>query len=181
MDRLLAALRVYRDRRLLAVLLMGFSSGLPLALSGATLQIWLARDGVELKTIGFFAMVGVAYSLKFIWSPILDRMPPPGPLARLGRRRGWAVATQIMLMGSILALGSIDPVAAPGLTVFCAVLVAFASASQDIVVDAYRVELLDSQQQAAGAAVTQYGYRFGMLASGAGALYLADAVSWFWV
>jgi PAT family beta-lactamase induction signal transducer AmpG len=157
---------------------MGFSSGLPLALTTGTLQVWQTRAGVSLATIGFFALVGAVYSLKFVWAPLMDQIPPPGPLARLGRRRGWAVTTQLGLMAAIAFLGSTDPAASPALTALAAVLVAFCSASQDIVIDAYRIELLDEDQQGAGAAMTQYGYRIGMLASGAGALYLASVQSW---
>jgi len=163
---------------------MGFSSGLPLALSLGTLQVWQARAGVDLTTIGFFVLVGVVYSLKFVWAPFMDRVPLPGPLGRLGRRRGWAVLTQLGLMAAILLLGAGDPVAAPAIMALCAVLVAFCSASQDIVIDAYRIDLLEDHQQGAGAAMTQIGYRFGMIASGAGALFLhndGNGLSWFGV
>jgi PAT family beta-lactamase induction signal transducer AmpG len=175
---LLQTVATYFEPRLVAVLFMGFSSGLPLALTGATLQIWQTESGVSLGAIGFFVLVGVVYSLKFVWAPFMDRTILPGPLGGLGRRRGWAVLTQCALMAAIVMLGFSDPAAAPAWTAFCAVLVAFASASQDIVIDAYRIELLDEHQQGAGAAMTQYGYRVGMLASGAGALYLAERVSW---
>jgi len=181
---LLQTIATYAEPRLIAVLFMGFSSGLPLALSAGTLQVWQARAGVDLTTIGFFVLVGVVYSLKFVWAPFMDRIPLPGPLGRMGRRRGWAVLTQLGLMATVVLLGASDPVAAPGLTALCAVLVAFCSASQDIVIDAYRIDLLDGHQQGAGAAMTQIGYRFGMIASGAGALFLHDdgnGLSWFWV
>src|SRR5260221_2732993 len=174
----LRSLATYTEPRLIAVLFMGFSSGLPLALTTGTLQVWQTRAGVSLTTIGFFALVGVAYSLKFVWAPLMDQIRLPGPLGRLGRRRGWAIVTQLALAASLLLLGTSDPAAAPALTAFFAVLVAFSSASQDIVIDAYRIDLLDEAQQGAGAAMTQYGYRIGMLVSGAGALYLADYVSW---
>src|SRR5215475_1768335 len=175
----LQSLATYTEPRLIAVLFMGFSSGLPLALTTGTLQVWQTRAGVSLATIGFFALVGIAYNLKFVWSPLMDQIPPPGPLARLGRRRGWAITTQLGLAASLAFLGWTDPAATPELTALAAVLVAFCSASQDIVIDAYRIELLDEAQQGAGAAMTQYGYRVGMLASGAGALYLAAYQSWF--
>jgi len=181
---LLQTLATYREPRLIAVLFMGFSSGLPLALSAGTLQVWQTRDGVDLGTIGFFVLVGVVYSLKFVWAPFMDRIALPGPLGRLGRRRGWAILTQLGLMATIVLLGASDPVAMPAWTAFCAVLVAFCSASQDIVVDAYRIELLDDNQQGAGAAMTQIGYRFGMIASGAGALWMhsdGNGLSWFGV
>ncbi|MBO0738776.1 MAG: MFS transporter [Alphaproteobacteria bacterium] len=174
----LAALAVYREPRLIAVLLMGFSSGLPLALTGATLFFWLAELGVSLTTIGFFSLVGISYNVKFLWSPLIDRLPIPLLTSRLGRRRGWAVAIQLPLALAILALGLTDPRADPGLTALVAVIVAFLSASQDIVIDAYRIELLRPAEQGAGAAATQWGYRFGMLAAGAGALYAAMFGGW---
>src|SRR5262249_24016639 len=133
----------------------------------------------DLATIGFFVLVGVVYSLKFVWAPFIDRVTLPAPLGQLGRRRGWAILTQAGLIVSIILLGSGDPAASPAYMAFCAVLVAFCSASQDIVIDAYRVELLDDDQQGAGAATTQIGYRFGMIASGWLALRIVDDVGWF--
>ena len=174
----LGSLAIYREPRLLAILLMGFSSGLPLALTGATLGIWLAEAGLSLTAIGLFALVGTAYNFKFVWSPIIDRLPLPVLTRLLGRRRGWAVVIQILLGLAIVALGFADPRIDPWWTALGAVAVAFLSASQDIVLDAYRVELLEDHEQAAGAAATQVGYRFGMLAAGAGALYLATYFGW---
>jgi PAT family beta-lactamase induction signal transducer AmpG len=172
------ALGVYADRRLLAILCMGFASGLPFALTGPTLTIWLREDGVSLTDIGFFALVGLSYNLKFLWSPIIDRVPLPFLTAALGRRRSWALVIEILLALAILALGATDP-AHDRLTVaLLAVLVAFLSASQDIVIDAYRVELLDTEEQGAGAAATQIGWRLGLIASAAGALYLAQYFGW---
>jgi PAT family beta-lactamase induction signal transducer AmpG len=172
------ALAVYRNPRQLAILAMGFASGLPLALSGATLQVWLTEAGVSLTDIGLFALVGFAYSLKFLWAPVLDRVPLPWLNERLGQRRSWAIAIAVLLALAIAALGRTDPVASPWSTAFCAALVAFLSASQDIVIDAYRIELLSKEEQAAGAAATQWGYRFGVIASGAGALALAELFGW---
>ena len=174
----LGSLAIYREPRLLAILLMGFSSGLPLALTGATLGIWLAEAGLSLTAIGLFALVGTAYNFKFVWSPIIDRLPLPVLTRLLGRRRGWAVVIQALLGLAIVALGFADPRIDPWWTALGAVAVAFLSASQDIVLDAYRVELLEDHEQAAGAAATQVGYRFGMLAAGAGALYLATFFGW---
>jgi MFS transporter, PAT family, beta-lactamase induction signal transducer AmpG len=174
----LAALDVYREPRLIAILLMGFSSGLPLALTFATLSFRLAEAGVSRTEIGLFALVGVSYSLKFLWSPLIDRMPLPLLTRRLGRRRGWALAIQPALAAAIVALGLCDPKTEPAATALAAVLVAFLSASQDIVIDAYRIELLRPEEQGAGAAATQWGYRFGMLASSAGALYAASLGGW---
>lgn len=173
-----AALAVYRRPRLVAVLLMGFSSGLPLALTFGTLSYWLAELGVSLTAIGLFGLVRASYSLKFLWSPLIDRLPIPFLTRRLGRRRSWALTIQLLLGLAILALGMTDPKADPALTALAAVVVAFLSASQDIVIDAYRIDLLLPEEQGAGAAATQWGYRFGMLASGAGALYAASLGGW---
>jgi len=178
MPKALDALRLYADRRMVAILAMGFSSGLPLALTGATLSIWLKQDGISLTAIGLFAQVGLAYNLKFLWAPVMDRVPLPGLTAWLGRRRGWAVAIQALLALSILALARTNPAIDLRSTALIGVAVAFFSASQDIIIDAFRVELLSDREQGAGAAATQVGYRIGLLASGAGALYLASAFGW---
>jgi PAT family beta-lactamase induction signal transducer AmpG len=173
-----AVLAVYRQPRLVAVLLMGFSSGLPLALTFGTLSYWLAELGVSLTAIGLFGLVRASYSLKFIWAPLIDRVPIPLLTRRLGRRRSWALTIQFLLALAILGLGMTDPKTDPATTALAAVVVAFFSASQDIVIDAYRIELLLPEEQGAGAAATQWGYRFGMLASGAGALYAASLGGW---
>lgn len=175
----LDACRVYADRRVLSLLFFGFSSGLPLALTFGTLSLWLAEVGVSKTTIGLFALMGVPYAFKFLWSPIVDRADIPYLGRRLGRRRSWAVVTQTALMVTIAGLGATDPVARPGVTAVLAFLVAFFSATQDIVIDAYRVEILEERQYGAGAATIVLGYRLGMLVSGAGALYLASFVSWY--
>lgn len=172
------AAAVYLDRRVIAILFLGFSSGLPLALTGATLSIWLREGGVSRTAIGLFALVSLPYALKFCWAPLIDRLPLPVLTRRLGRRRGWALVSQAGLALALIGLGSNDPFADLWWTAFLAVIVAFFSASQDIVIDAYRVERLEEQQQAAGAAVYVLGYRFGMLASGAGALLVAASVDW---
>ncbi|MBL8699304.1 MAG: AmpG family muropeptide MFS transporter [Alphaproteobacteria bacterium] len=172
------SLSVYLRPRLLAVLLMGFSSGLPLPLTFGTLTFWLAETGVSRTTIGMLTLVGTAYSLKFLWAPLVDRLPL-GPITRrLGRRRGWAVVTQLGLMLAILALGFTDPARNAVATAAVAVVIAFLSATQDIVIDAYRIELLAREEQGAGAAATQWGYRFGMIVSSAGALYAAEFGGW---
>src|SRR5690606_16725073 len=121
------------------------------------------------------------YSFKFLWAPLIDRAPIPLLTAWLGRRRSWLLVIQAALIGAIVCLGASSPGTAPFWTAFWAVAVSFLSASQDIVIDAYRIEILDERQQGAGAAVTQFGYRIGLLASGAGALFLADNASWFTV
>jgi len=174
----LGALAIYRQPRLVAVLLMGFSSGLPLALTLGTLSYWLAELGVSLTTIGLFGLVRAPYSFKWCWSPLIDRLPIPVLTRRLGRRRSWALTIQFLLALAILALGMTDPKSGPAMTALAAIVVAFLSASQDIVIDAYRIELLRPEEQGAGAAATQWGYRFGMLASGAGALYAASIGGW---
>jgi PAT family beta-lactamase induction signal transducer AmpG len=169
---------VYREPRLLAVLFMGFSSGLPLPLTLGTLSVWLARSGVTRSTIGLFALVGISYNLKFLWSPVIDRLPLPFLTRRLGRRRSWALVLQAGLALAILALGFTDPRIDAAKTALFAVFVAFLSASQDIVIDAYRIELLTADEQGAGAAATQWGYRFGMIAASAGALYASEFGGW---
>jgi PAT family beta-lactamase induction signal transducer AmpG len=179
LNRWLNSFAVYADRRVLSILFLGFSSGLPLALTFGTLSVWLAEVGVSKTTIGLFALMGTPYSLKFLWAPLMDRMAIPYLTRRLGRRRGWTLLTQLALMGAVAALGATKPADHPGITALLAFLVAFCSASQDIVIDAYRVEILEERQYGAGAAMIVLGYRIGMLFSGAGALYLASYLGWF--
>ncbi len=176
--RWIDALSVYRDPRIVSILFLGFSSGLPLALTFSTLSFWLKEEGLTNTAIGLFASVATPYSLKFVWAPVIDRASLPWLTRKLGRRRGWIVATQIALMVSLVGLGATHPAAAPMSTAVMALVVAFCSASQDIVIDAYRVEVLDESQYAAGAAAIVFGYRIGMLVSGAGALLLATFVGW---
>lgn len=170
------AIAAYTEPRVLQVLALGFASGLPLLLTYSTLQAWLATVGVRRATLGAIALVGTAYSFKFVWAPLIDRVPPPLPL---GRRRGWGITIQILLIGALLALGSCDPKHNLPRMAVLAVVVAFLSASQDIVIDAWRVESLASDQQGPGAAMITAGYRVGMLASGAGALFIAASAGWF--
>src|SRR5713226_3366897 len=170
------SLAVYADRRVLLILPLGFASGLPLLLTFSTLSAWLATAGVRRAAIGAFALVGTPYALKFLWSPLIDRLPPPLPL---GRRRGWGVAIQIALVAATLGLGSCDPARNLVLMGMLALLVAFLSASQDVVIDAYRVEILAPDQQGPGAGMIQTGYRIGMLVAGAGALLIAARAGWF--
>ena len=175
----LDTLKLYTERRLLFVFVMGFASGLPLLLTMGTLQIWLTEVGVSLTAVGLLALTGTPYTLKFLWAPLIDRVPVPLLSRRLGRRRSWMLVIQLGLMGAIVGLGFSDPATGPFRTAAFALAVAFFSASQDIVIDAYRIEILDPSQQGAGAAMTQAGYRFGLIVAGAGALYLADTVgSW---
>jgi MFS transporter, PAT family, beta-lactamase induction signal transducer AmpG len=170
------AVAAYTEPRVLQVLALGFASGLPLLLTYSTLQAWLATVGVRRAAIGAFALVGSSYALKFLWAPLVDRVPPPLPL---GRRRGWGITIQILLIGAILGLGLSDPKHHLPRMAALSVLVAFLSASQDIVIDAWRVESLNADQQAPGAAMIQSGYRIGMLASGAGGLFIAAYAGWF--
>ena len=167
-------LEVYRSRRIGMMLILGFSSGLPLALTGGTLQAWMTVVGVDLRTIGIFSLVGLPYTLKFVWSPLMDRYVPPW----LGRRRGWMISTQVVLFFAIFAIAFGSPQHAVGVVALLAFFVAFASASQDIVIDAYRTDLLQEAERGAGTAVYVMGYRIAMLVSGAGALILSDRIGW---
>ena len=160
----------FRSRNILIVMVLGFSSGLPLALTAGTLQAWLAVEGVDIVTIGWFALVGQPYTYKFLWAPLMDRFQPPF----LGRRRGWLATTQLALLALIGCLGLLSPTDSPWPTALCALAIAFLSASQDIVVDAYRSDILRAEERGAGAAVSVLGYRIAMLVSGAGALIIAD-------
>jgi MFS transporter, PAT family, beta-lactamase induction signal transducer AmpG len=169
-ERLARAFAVFLDPRVLIILLLGFSSGLPLALSASTLLLWMKDVGVDIKTIGLFALVGVPYTIKFLWAPIVDAFQVPFLSKALGHRRGWLVFTQLLLMGSILFLGFQDPVRAPLMVALAALLVATASATQDIVIDAFRVEYLPTDAQAAGMAYFVAAYRIGMLVSTAGSV-----------
>jgi PAT family beta-lactamase induction signal transducer AmpG len=168
-------LAVYLKPRVLIVLFLGFSAGLPLALSGSTLLVWMREAGVDLGTIGLFALVGTPYTIKFLWAPIVDALDVPVLSPLFGRRRGWLVFAQLLLIVSIVLLGFSDPAVAPWYVVFGAALfVATASATQDIVIDAFRIESLPESEQAAGMASYVAAYRIGMLASTAGALFMVS-------
>jgi len=172
------ALAVYADRRIATVALLGFSSGLPLALTASTLSLRLAELGIDKSTIGLFAAVATPYSLKFAWAPIVDRTPIPLLTRWLGRRRSWALLSQAALAAALVGLGASDPVGNATRTALWALAVATASATQDIVLDAFRVELLEVRSQGAAAGTFVLGYRVGMLVAGAGALVLATSFSW---
>ena len=167
-------LKVFRSRNISVLLFLGFSSGLPLVLTSGTLQAWMTVDGVDLRAIGIFSLVGLPYTLKFLWSPIMDRFVPP----LLGRRRGWIVLTQIAIMLGIAAMSFNSPRNALWLMGVIALIVAFTSASQDIVADAYRSDILHEQERGLGAAVFVTGYRIAMLVGGAVALILSDQIGW---
>jgi PAT family beta-lactamase induction signal transducer AmpG len=177
-DRWLDALAVYRDRRQLTILLMGFASGMPLLLTGSVLGYWMSRVGVNLETIGIFALVGMPYAFKFVWAPLVDHTPLPLLDRWLGRRRSWMLLSQVGLLLSILALAFSDPLVAPWTTATAAVAIAFFSATQDIVVDAYRIEILNDEEQGAGSATTQLGYRIALWIVDAMALLLPSVLPW---
>jgi MFS transporter, PAT family, beta-lactamase induction signal transducer AmpG len=172
-------LAVYLKRRVLIVLFLGFSSGLPLALSGSTLLVWMREAGVNLGTIGLFALVGTPYTVKFLWAPLIDALDVPLLSCRFGRRRGWLLLSQFLLIAAIVFLGSCDPAVSALIVALGALLVATASATQDIIVDAFRVESLDESEQAAGMASYVAAYRIGMLVSTAGALFLVSGFQSF--
>ena len=167
-------LQTFRSRKMAVILLVGFSSGMPLFLTSKTLQAWMTVENVDLSTIGLFSLVGLPYSLKFLWSPFLDRFALP----LLGRRRGWLITLQIGLLLAIACMGLQQPKQALQLLVINALVISFLSASQDVVVDAYRADVLKPLEMGIGTAVYVTGYRIALLLAGALALILADIVSW---
>jgi MFS transporter, PAT family, beta-lactamase induction signal transducer AmpG len=171
-------LKTYSDKKLIIILFLGFASGLPLVLLLSTLSIWLMEVGVNKTNIGLFALSTTPYTIKFLWAPIIDSIKLPILDQILGRRRSWIIFSQILLIFSIVLLASSDPGVNIKFTVICTIIVAFASATQDIVIDAYRIESVSSEKQAAAAAMSVCGYRLGMLFSGAGALIIANYYSW---
>jgi MFS transporter, PAT family, beta-lactamase induction signal transducer AmpG len=165
--------RVYTEPGTLRMLLLGFSAGLPLLLVFGTLSFWLREAGVDRTTIGYLSWVGLAYGFKWVWAPLVDRLPIPLLTRWLGRRRSWLLLAQCMVMAGLIGLALTDPRAALLPAVWCALAVAFGSATQDIALDAYRIESADAQKQAALAASYQTGYRIAMIWAGAGALWIA--------
>jgi PAT family beta-lactamase induction signal transducer AmpG len=170
--------RIYLNPRVLAMLFLGFSAGLPFLLVAGTLTAWLATADVGMAEIGMFAWVGLLYSLKFIWAPLVDHLPIPLLTRWLGRRRSWMLIAQLGIGGSLAALAYSDPSMDLTRVAWFALLAAFSSATQDIVVDAYRIEAVEQKVQGAMAASYQLGYRLGIVAAGAGALVVAQLVSW---
>lgn len=168
--KLFSAFSVFANRRVRALAILGFASGLPLALTTGSLQAWLSDAGLDVKTIGWFTIIGQPYTWKFLWAPLLDRFVPPF----LGRRRGWIIICQVLLACSIAALAGINP--QTHLLTFAAMafLIAFFSATHDIALDAYRVDVTQHEERGAASAVNVFGYRLAMIVSGAGALFLAD-------
>lgn len=170
----MAWLRVFRSRRMAVLFVLGFSSGLPLLLTGQTLQAWLTAEGVPLGQIAAVSSVGLAYTFKFAWAPLLDRFQLPV----LGRRRGWVLAFQIGLVAAIAAMSLLDPGRDPAAVVAVAIAIAVLSASQDVVLDAYMTDVLAPHERAAGASVNVIGYRIAMYASSSLAFVMADHVAW---
>ncbi|WP_037476897.1 MFS transporter [Sphaerotilus natans] len=172
----------WRLWRLAAVLVLGFASGLPLALTGQAMQAWLSLEGIDVATIGFLSLVGLPYTFKFLWAPLMDRFDPPW----LGRRRGWLVLTQLLLAGALLLMAGTSPKDSMRLYALLAVAIAFLSASQDVVIDAYRTDLLPAPERGLGASLSVLGYRLAMILSGGIALIWTDPVNaggpagWTW-
>lgn len=177
LGKLVETLKVYLDRRMIKMLLLGFSSGFPYLLVFGTFNLWLKDAGVSLAAIGLFSLAKTPYSLKWLWSPLVDRVKLP-LFNKLGRRRGWALFAQIALFISLWGMAVTNPVLHPWHMVVFAFLTVVASATQDIVLDAYRIESFSNREQGAGAAVFVLGYRLGAIFSGAGALFLAAVMSW---
>lgn len=170
-----SALAVYAHPRVVGMLFLGFSAGLPLLLVLGTLSFWLSEAGIDRATIGHLSWVGLAYGFKFLWSPLVDRLNLPVLTARLGRRRAWLLLSQLAIAGALLGMAHTDPVRNLAHTVWFALAVAFASATQDIALDAYRIEAIEAEKQGAMAASYQAGYRIAMIVAGAGALWIAAA------
>jgi PAT family beta-lactamase induction signal transducer AmpG len=167
-------LALWRERRMVALALLGFASGLPLYLTSRTLQAWMRAEGVDLTTIGLFSLVALPYSLKWLWAPVLDRVVPPF----LGRRRGWLLILQLAIAVALAMMALANPRAALKLVALNALVIAFLSASQDVVVDAYRADVLAEREMGVGVAVWVIGYRVALIVTGALAFFLADQLSW---
>jgi MFS transporter, PAT family, beta-lactamase induction signal transducer AmpG len=167
-------LRIFGQPKMAVLVFLGFSSGLPFYLTSKTLQAWMTTAKVDLATIGFFSLVTLPYSLKFVWAPVMDRYVPPF----LGRRRGWVLITQLALLVAIGAMSLHDPQQGLRMLAVNAIAIAFFSASQDISLDAYRTDVLQDREMGAGAAVFVLGYRIAMITTGALAFFLADRMPW---
>jgi PAT family beta-lactamase induction signal transducer AmpG len=172
------AFAVYRHQRVLAMLFLGFSAGLPFLMVFSTLSAWLRDLGVSRTAIGFFAWIGITYSIKVIWAPIVDRVPIPILTRMLGKRRSWMLVGQIGIALGLIGMASVDPTTDLSKVALFALLVAFSSATQDIAIDAYRIEAVVKERQAAMAATYILGYRLALLVAGAGSLYIATYASW---
>ena len=170
--------RYYLQEKLVVLFFLGFSAGLPFALVYSTLTAWLFEAGLEKSTISTFAWVGFAYAFKFLWSPLVDRLTLPVLTSVLGRRRAWMLLSQLAIAGSLFVLSGMDPAGATGAFALVAIAVAVSSATQDMAIDAYRIECADRAMLAPLAAAYQYGYRVSLIISGAGALFIAQYGSW---
>ena len=167
------ALHIYLNRRVLTMLFLGFSAGVPLLLIFSTLSLWLREAGVDRSAVTYFSWAALAYSFKFVWAPVIDKLPLPVLSALLGRRRSWLIVAQILIMSAIALMAMTDPAHGLEGMAIAAVLLGFSSATQDIVIDAYRIEIISKKYQAAMSAMYIAGYRVGMIVAGAGGLYLA--------
>ena len=170
--------KLYLNKKQILIFFMGISSGIPLYIILSTLFIWLTRENIDISTVGLFALTQIPWSIKFLWAPFVDNLKIPFFTNALGQRKGWLFITQILLLISIIVLGHSNPLENILLTATCALFVSFFSANQDIIIDAYRIEILDEKSQGAGAAMTQFGYRIGGILAGAGSLYLKALFSW---
>jgi PAT family beta-lactamase induction signal transducer AmpG len=173
-----ASFQVYKNPKVLAMLFLGFSAGLPILLVFGTLSAWLNSEDIDKSTIGFVSWVALAYGLKFIWSPLVDRMPIPLLTGLLGQRRSWMLLAQLGVITGLAALSMYDPKTSLTSIVSFAVLTAFSSATQDIAIDAWRIESIDDEYQGAMAGTYQLGYRIGMILAGSMAFVIADFYSW---
>ena len=168
-----AAFNTYLNRRVLVMLFLGFSAGVPLLLIFSTLSLWLREAGVDRSAVTYFSWAALAYSFKFVWAPVIDKLPLPVLHNLLGRRRSWLLVAQLSIMSAIILMAMTDPANGLRGMAIAAVLLGFSSASQDIVIDAYRIEIINEKYQAAMSAMYIAGYRIGMMVAGAGGLYLA--------
>ena len=175
MQQFLDSVSAYTHPRVLAMLFLGFSAGLPLLLIFSTLSIWLSEAGVERSAVTYFSWAALGYSFKFVWAPLVDKLPIPMLQHRLGKRRSWLLLSQLMVISAMLWMAMNDPASTNGLQymALAAVFLGFSSATQDIVIDAYRIEAVEETLQALMSASYVAGYRIGMVVAGAGALYLA--------
>lgn len=174
----LQALAVYLERRSLVMLALGFASGLPNLLIFDTLSAWLRDAGLSLEVIGVFSLATLAYSVKFLWAPLVDRVAIPGLTRNLGHRRSWMLICQAVIILALLAISGVDPAKSLGAMAGLAVLVGFVSATQDIVIDAWRIEAAGEERAGALAAAYQWGYRIAMILAGILPLVLSDVVGW---
>ena len=167
-----------RDPRFRTIFFLGMASGLPSSLVFATLSIWLREEGISRTSIALIGAVATPYAINFLWAPLVDRLRLPFLCARIGQRRSWILTCQLLLVPVVIVMGSQDPKTAVAALAACALLVSFLSATQDVAIDAYRVEILKPEEYGAGAAIAIYGWHTGAFLTGAGALYVATAGGW---